>query len=141
MGKINVGRVILGGLLAGVVVNIGESVMNLVIIGERMELAYRELDLPAPGGATIGLFIALGFVLGILIVWLYAAIRPRFGASPQTAMMAGFFVWLFAILWPSIGQGLIGLFGADLLVFVVIWGLFEMLAAAVAGAWVYKEEQ
>jgi hypothetical protein len=140
MGKINVGRVILGGLLAGVVVNVGESVMNLLIIGERMELAYEALNLPAPGEATIGMFVVLGFVLGILIVWLYAAIRPRFGASPQTAMMAGFFVWLFAILWPSIGQGLIGLFSADLLVFVVTWGLFEMLAAAVAGASVYKEE-
>jgi hypothetical protein len=140
MGKINVGRVILGGLLAGLVVNVGESVLNLGIIGERMELVYREMNLPPPSGATVGLFIALGFVLGILIVWLYAAIRPRFGASPKTAILAGFFVWLFAILWPAIGQGLLGLFDPDLLVFVVTWGLFEMLAAAMAGAWFYKEE-
>ena len=50
MGKINVGRVILGGLLAGLVINIGESILNLAIAGERMELAYRELNLqPSPG--------------------------------------------------------------------------------------------
>jgi hypothetical protein len=140
MGKINVGRVILGGLVAGLVINIGESILNLAIAGETMELAYRQLNLEPPGGMTIGLFVVLGFVLGILLVWLYAAIRPRFGASAKTAIMAGFFVWLFAFLWPSIGNGLIGLFDADLLVFGVVWGQFEILAASVAGAWVYRED-
>jgi len=132
--------VILGGLVAGLVINIGESILNLAIAGETMELAYRQLNLEPPGGMTIGLFVVLGFVLGILLVWLYAAIRPRFGASAKTAIMAGFFVWLFAFLWPSIGNGLIGLFDADLLVFGVVWGLFEILAASVAGAWVYRED-
>ncbi len=139
MGKINVGRVILGGLLAGLVINIGESILNLVVAGERMELAYRELGLQAPAGGTIGVFVFLGFVLGILVVWLYAAIRPRFGADAKTAILAGFFVWLFAWLWPGIVDGLTGLFDADLIVFLVVWGLFEMVAAAVAGAWLYRE--
>jgi hypothetical protein len=31
------------------------------------------------------------------------------------------------------------LFDADLIVFLVVWGLFEMVAAAVAGAWLYRE--
>jgi len=139
MGKINVGRVILGGLLAGLVINVGESIRNLAIAGERMELAYRELNLQPPGGGTIGAFIVLGFALGILMVWLYAAIRPRFGADAKTAILAGFFVWLFAWLWPGIVDGLMGLFDADLIVFVVVWGLLEILAAAIAGAWLYRE--
>ncbi len=33
MGKINWGRVLLGGLLAGVIVNIFEYVMNVVVFG------------------------------------------------------------------------------------------------------------
>jgi len=139
MGKINVGRVILGGLLAGLVINVGESILNLAIAGERMELAYRELNLQPPGGGTVGIFIVLGFVLGILVVWLYAAIRPRFGADAKTAILAGFFVWVFAWLWPGIVDGLMGLFDPDLIVFVVTWGMFEVLAAAVAGAWLYRE--
>jgi len=32
-----------------------------------------------------------------------------------------------------------GLFDPDLIVFVVTWGMFEVLAAAVAGAWLYRE--
>ncbi len=139
MGKINVGRVVLGGLLAGLVINVGESILGLVVAAERMELAYRELNLQPPAGNTIGVFIVLGFLLGILVVWLYAAIRPRFGASAKTAVLAGFFVWLFAWLWPSIVDGLMGLFDTDLIVFAIVWGLFEILAASVAGAWVYRE--
>lgn len=34
MGKINLGRVLLGGLVAGVVYNIGEAVLNMVVIGK-----------------------------------------------------------------------------------------------------------
>jgi hypothetical protein len=141
MGKINVMRVILGGLVAGLVINVGESILNLGIIGERMELVYHELNIAPPGGSTILVFVLLGFVLGILIVWLYASVRPRYGAGPKTAIIAGFFVWLFAILWPTITQASLGLFDPDLLVFVAIWGLFEVEAATVAGAWLYKEEE
>ncbi len=32
-----------------------------------------------------------------------------------------------------------GLFDADLLTFVAIWGLFEIVIAALAGAWIYQE--
>ncbi len=139
MGKINIVRVILGGLLAGLVINVGESILNLWLLAERMELAYRELGLPPMGGGTLSVFIVLGFGLGILIVWLYASVRPRFGPGPKTAVLTGFFVWLFAILWPTLGIGLVGLFDADLLVFIAIWGLFEIVIATLAGAWLYQE--
>jgi hypothetical protein len=139
MGKIDIGRVILGGLVAGLFINVAESLLNLVMIADRMELVYRELNLPQPGGATIVLFIVLGFLLGILTIWLYAAVRPRFGAGPKTAILTALFVWLFAYLWPALGDALLGILDADLLVFVCVWGMFEILAAAVAGAWFYKE--
>lgn len=139
MGKINIGRVILGGLLAGLVINVGELILNLWLLAERMELAYRELGLLPTGGGTMTVFVVLGFGLGLLIVWLYASVRPRFGPGPKTAVLTGFFVWLFAILWPTLGSGLLGLFDADLLVFITIWGLFEIVIAAVAGAWLYQE--
>jgi hypothetical protein len=36
-----------------------------------------------------------GFVVGIAAIWLYAAIRPRYGPGAATALRAGFAVWLF----------------------------------------------
>ena len=45
MGNINVGRVILGGLLAGLVINIGESVLNLFVVAQGMDQALKARNL------------------------------------------------------------------------------------------------
>jgi len=139
MGKINIGRVIIGGLVAGFFINLGQWLLNQVMIADRMELVYRELNLPPPSGSTIAVFIVMGFLLGILAIWLYAAIRPRFGPGPKTAILTALFVWLFAYLWPAMGDAMLGILDPELLVFVAVWGLFEILVASVAGAWLYRE--
>jgi hypothetical protein len=36
------------------------------------------------GGAQLAMFIAWGFLVGIVAIWLYAGIRPRYGAGPKT---------------------------------------------------------
>ena len=81
MGRINLGRVVLGGLLAGVVINLGETVLNLVVVAQEMEDSLRARNLPPVGGGAIAGFVITAFLLGIVTVWLYAAIRPRFGAG------------------------------------------------------------
>ncbi len=43
MGKINWTRVILGGLVAGVIINVFESVLNGVILAKDMEAAISAL--------------------------------------------------------------------------------------------------
>ena len=87
MGKINWTRVILGGLVAGVIINVFESVLNGVILAKDMEAAISALGRQMGGGA-LAVFIAWGFLVGIFAVWLYAAIRPRYGAGPKTAACA-----------------------------------------------------
>src|SRR5207249_8900333 len=59
---------------------------------------------------AIGGFILFGFVLGVGCVWLYAAIRPRFGPGVGTAACAGAVVWFFAYLYPSTGMALMHMF-------------------------------
>jgi hypothetical protein len=139
MGKINMGRVILGGLLAGLIVNIGEFVLNGVILAKDFEDVMKSLNKPPISGSAIAVFLVLGFVLGIIIVWIYAAIRPRFGPGPKTAVCAGLTAWSLAYLYTAVGQAPIGLFPTRLLVIGTVWGLVELAIAAVAGAWLYKE--
>ncbi len=76
MGKINWKRVILGGLVAGAIINIFEWVINGVILAEDMEAAIRALGKHMGGGELV-VFSVWGFLVGIFAVWLYAAIRPR----------------------------------------------------------------
>jgi hypothetical protein len=139
MKSINVTRVVLGGLLAGLVINIGESIFNGWLFAADLEAALTRLNLPMVGGSAIATFVLLAFALGIATVWLYAAIRPRYGAGVGTALCAGAAVWFFAFVYPSVGFIVMGLFPARLIAIGIIWGLGEMLLAAVAGAWLYRE--
>src|SRR5205807_4698495 len=140
MGKINVGRVILGGLLAGVVINIAEFVLNGIVLRKDWDNAMRSLNKPAIGGQAIAVFVGLGFLTGIVLVWVYAAIRPRFGPGPKTALYAGLLVWVLTSLFSVIGQSPAGIFPARLMLIGLVWGLIETPIASVAGAWLYKED-
>jgi hypothetical protein len=87
----------------------------------------------------IAWFIALGFVLGIVMVWLYASIRSRYGPGVQTAICAAATVWFLAYCYPNINFGILGLFPTRLLTISTLWGLAEMVVAGIAGAWAYTE--
>src|SRR6266404_428420 len=102
LGNINMGRVIMAGLLAGLVVNISETILKLFVVNKDMEAALLAMNLPLVGGPAIGGFVVMAFLLGIMTVWLYAAIRPRFGPGVKTAVCAGLVVWFFAYLYSNI---------------------------------------
>lgn len=139
MPRMNVKRVVLGGLLAGVIINISETILNIPVMGAQMETALKSRNLPPLGGGAIGGFVAGAFALGLALVWLYAAIRPRFGPGPKTAIAAGVIHWLLAYAWPTLTMSLMGYMPFKLLLVGLVWGLAEVLLAALAGAAVYKE--
>lgn len=140
MGKINMGRVILGGLLAGLIVNAGEYILNEMILGEQWMAAMQALGRQPVGGQAVAAFVVMSFLLSILMVWLYAAIRPRMGPGPGTAICAGLTVWALAYLYGSVAFLVMGMFPANLLIWGAAWGLVELPLAAVAGAWLYTEQ-
>lgn len=141
MGKINLGRVLLGGLVAGVVYNIGEAVLNMVVIGKEVEKMTADLKLPAIGGEFIAKATVLMFVVGIVTVYLYAAIRPRFGPGVKTAVCAGLFVWFLSFFYMGFINMSMGLFPAGPTWLAIIWELVQSVLAAIAGAWVYQESE
>src|SRR5262245_4280756 len=101
MDRINMGRVILGGLLAGLIINISESILNGVLFAKEIDAAMAAINRPPIASSMIVWFILLGFALGIVTIWLYAAIRPRFGPGAKTAVCAALAVWFFAYLYPN----------------------------------------
>ncbi len=139
MGKINIGRVVAGGLLAGLVINISETVLNTVVLGSQMEAAAAARNLPPMGGREIASFVIMCFGLGIATVWLYAAIRTRFGPGMPTAVLNGVVVWFFAYLWPNMGDAVMQIFPSNVIAVGVIWGLVEIVLGSIAGAWLYRE--
>jgi hypothetical protein len=140
-GRINVARVILGGIVAGLVINISEFVLNQVVLGADMAASLARMNLPPVGGGAIAIFITLGFLDGIVLVWLYAAIRPRFGPGPQTAVIAALATWFFFSLNAAVAMHALGMYHRRLLAINTIWELGQSIVAALAGAALYTEKQ
>jgi len=141
MGQINWGRVLLGGLAAGLVINVGESVLNLVVFADQMQVMQEEMGLEQPGSLWMVVYILLGFAGGMIATCLYAAMRPRFGAGPRTALMAGGTVWFLAWFWPMITMApfFAPYFALSAYVMAVIYTFIEVQVAALVGGWLYRE--
>ena len=139
MSRINLGRVAIGGLVAGLIINIGEFILNAMLIEEEMNAAMAALNKPPVDPGMIMWFVLFGFGLGFMLVWTYAAIRPRFGAGMKTAICASTLVWGLAYLYPNIFLIIINLFPRGIMIMATAWGLVEIIAAGIAGAWLYTE--
>lgn len=95
MSKIAIGGVIRGGLVAGLVMNVLDYVVNGILLGGGWDELTRALGVDPPqvaATANAG-WVVSDFAFGLLLVWLYAAIRPRFGPGPGTALTATLAVW------------------------------------------------
>jgi len=140
MGKINTGRLIAGGIVAGILVNISETILNTVVLKRPWEEAMRALGKPMTmNSSALVVWILWGFTYGILCVWLYAAIRPRFGPGAGTAAKAGFVAWLLAGLLSSVGMANMGIVPTSLLVTSGAWTLVESIIVTIVGASIYRE--
>ncbi len=142
MGKINVGRWIAGGVVAGILVDISEWVLNGVVLRSQWAAAMKALGKTMPeSGAAIAVWMIWGLAYGLICVWVYAAIRPRFGPGVGTALKAGFAAWLLANLLSAVGTANMGILPSGILTISAIWGLVESLVATTVGAWIYREEE
>ena len=90
MGKINTKHVLYGGMMVGAILSLFVTV-PWMLWGPRPEF-LAELGHPITGLSliTAALFY---FVIGVGLLWVYAAIRPRYGPGPRTAAIAAFVVW------------------------------------------------
>ncbi len=142
MGKINCTRVLIGGLIAGVVLNVLFFAAWEPLVGRSLSAALLALGHPMQetAGTTV-LMIVLGFLMGIVAIWLYAAIRPRYGAGPGTAALAGVAAGLLSGVFPDIAWGLtLRLIPAGVWVGDAVFSVVAMVIATLLGAWVYKEQ-
>ena len=140
MAQLNSSRVVVGGLAAGLVMNIIDATTNGFLLGARWkaetEALNPELIAKAESG-TLG-WVLVDFILGILTVWVYAAIRPRLGPGPRTALMAAFIIWLAAHAAYA-SYAFMGYYSWSLIGASSVGGLVAALAGGYVGARLYKE--
>lgn len=139
MNRINLGRVLLAGMVAGIIIVIGEFLLNGVFLGEQFSAHRAKLGLGDPTVAELSVGATLTLSYGIVLMWIYAAIRPRFGPGPRTALIAGLTFWAIAYVLFLLSIWANGFVTIEFALVSIAWGLFEAPIAALAGAALYRE--
>jgi hypothetical protein len=139
MGKIDMKSLIIGGVIAGVVLNVVDFVMFGIVLKDDMAAAMAALNKPAMTNAQIPWFVFLDFVAGVFLVWLYAAMRPRFGPGPATAVKAGIAGWFLGSLLVTLFMWPMALMPHNLMIITTLVALVQWPLAVVVGAKFYTE--
>ncbi len=140
---INTQKVVVGGIVAGVVMIVIDFISNKFILGARM---IAESDAFKPGladqmmkGPAVITNIVMSLILGIALVWTYAAIRPRFGPGLKTATYVAVLFWILAGIFYS-GYLHMGMMSAGLWWSFAFVGLVNFFLSTWAGAKLYSED-
>jgi len=140
MARINWKRVILGGIVAASVWGLLYAPVH-PLVETHDSFGRPVLPITPFRGATRFmrvLVVLTGFMQGIATVWLYAAIRPRFGPGPKTALIAGMGVW-FLTSWIHVLWAVFTSVRLTVVITPVAASLPIVMLAALAGARLYKE--
>ena len=122
----NTSGLIKGGLAAGLLINVSEFVLNTLVV-------------PVPEGeaGSLVFWVVYAFLLGLLVAYVSALTRARWGAGAKTGIYAGIVVWLLHTLLPAAGMANMGLM--DLSLVGLGWTLVEMSVAGVLAGRLYRE--
>jgi hypothetical protein len=141
---INTSKVVVGGLAAGVMGNVVGYVGFGMLLGPRFEAeAVAVAPVLAGRGMTTGAVvtnIVSTFVIGLLLVWLYAAMRPRFGPGARTAIFAAMVVWLCGFFF-HMDFLMVGLVTQQTYALASLVALVQVIASAWVGGMLYKEDE
>ena len=147
MNKINYRRVLLGGFIAGIVQIAVEVIVEVLILGnipgigiERERLSSLSISKEAWSSFNHIIQLLIPFLASFLMVWVYTAIRPRFGPGPRTALIASAIFlcnWLILLIYFTN----IGIFTLKVSIASFVDNLLVIPVALLAGAKVYRENR
>lgn len=144
--NINRQKLLVGGLAAGVVLNIIDFLSNGVIFADRMRADANAFkpglgdQMMAMEGGDIAMYVFFDFVVGFLLVWTYASIRPRYGPGARTAAYVALLFFVFGMIL-SYGYKQVGMMSPGLWWTYTLMWLVNLLVATMVGAWVYSEDE
>lgn len=134
MPKINFVHVAGGGIIAGIIINLCGAFAWEGVLGD----AYMaQLGRSFPRTA-IPRSMVWGYLIGAVAVWLYAALRSRYGRGVNAALIAGLMTALVGVALPNYAFWSFGLLGGRLMILASAIGFAEVVLATLAGAWMYE---
>ncbi|HEU4724371.1 MAG TPA: hypothetical protein VFU59_03640 [Candidatus Eisenbacteria bacterium] len=132
-------RLLLGGLAAGILLVATGVGLGHGVLGAEYVRAFASHRAHPVNVVTVLENTSLRLLYGFLVVFLYAAIRPRFGAGPRTAILAALVLWVAAILPRNMLLSEFGIVSGGQLGLSLAYGAAELILAALVGGAIYRE--
>lgn len=139
MHGINLNRLLVGGFVVGVLFWLLEAASSMIYLDD-MRVALQAHNLVLQMKSSTWLASLAGFLMfGLTLVFMYVAMRPRFGPGPKTAIVAAVTLWLGGYVTSLIGYDQIALYPRSLLYLWGVVGLLQLIIGSLVGAWIYRE--
>jgi hypothetical protein len=135
---VNSGKVVVGGLVAGIVANLLDYLFQGLLLKPDFEMMRQRLNLDPVAANNPVPWIIVDFILGFLLIITYVGFRTRWGPGPKTAIYAGVVVFV-SIASVMCALTSIGIFTTDTYLKSSALSLVTIISASLAAAFVYKE--
>ena len=136
----NLSRIIGLGLGIGVLLNIFGILGNGLLLRDAWaEAVPVRPERAMTGWLSVVISLTSDFVFGPVLVWLYAAMSPRFGATFATAMRAALVIWVLGVAVPYLGILRIGWLPPGIVVATCALALVSFMPAAWLTARFYRQ--
>jgi len=134
----NLKNIIKAGLIAGLVICLSAASM-VPVVGTKIDTALAKFNLPPFNTASMLYFFLVSLSFGIVLIWIYAAILPRFNNRLKSLIISVFIVWFLGYLLANLSVYVYGFLPLELTIIGILWGLGELLIAGLIAGRFYKE--
>ena len=134
-------RLLISGIAAGMVIWVVDFIANGIVLAERykaLQSAGYFLSTPRLPFVARWTLVVLG--IGIGLAWTYAAVRPRLGPGPKTALTMGAVIGLMMYVPGNLAQASWSVVGRMVPFVWLVFGLLGTIAGALVAGALYKEE-
>lgn len=139
----NTSRVVISGLLAGLILNIGEGALHGAVLATETEAAMQALGRNFGSGTAAGIAMLVGitFIQGILGMLIYALSLSSWPAGVGTAIKVGLILWILSGVYSAVylSAGLPNLLPDRIVWIPVLWEAIQYPLAIVIGSLAYKK--
>lgn len=133
---INLKRVFIGGFIAGMIINIIDTPNGALISGPAI-IEFLEAHNITPNPLVPAYFLPLHIVFGWMLVWVYAAMIPMFGATKRNAIYSTLMIMIPTRLF-SLGFVVMGLLPFKLFLMLSASVIVGFIIGGLVGGWYYN---
>jgi hypothetical protein len=132
MDTITVKQIIIGGLLAGLLINVCDVTVTVTTVAKKWNTVLASQGIK-PSPFTPPYYITASFIAGIVLTWLISVLAAKYGLTRETALIASLLLWGISRLY---GAGHVVMGQMPFSIFSVM-SLGLCLGFIVAGQFVY----